>query len=364
MKILYIITGLKIGGAEQIVRQLAYKFAKDGNQVTILILFGNPLNVPYDEKINIISLNFSNNIFLIPSLVFNFFKIIIKEKADIIHTHMYHSNVFTRLARIFLKIPILITTAHSNNEGGRFRMFIYRITNFLSDEFTNVSQDAINEFVKKGAISKNKMLKIYNGININLFTKNDHILRKFDETEPVFLSVGSLTKLKDHENLINAFYLLSQKIDGARLIIAGDGPLKNNLLKLTTSLNLTSKISFIGICNDIPTLMKKVDIFVLSSTHEGFGLVIAEAMASKLLVIATDCGGSREVIGDCGFLVPIKDPSALAEAMKLAIYTSFSEKQFRLNNGRERVFKYFDFNNIYEQWKSLYTLKFNKLNNE
>jgi len=363
MKILYVISGLNIGGAEQIVRQLAYNFAKEGHHVTILILSSHPINIPYSDKLEITSLNISKNIFLIPLLIFNFFEVIKKVNPDIVHSHMYHSNILTRLIRIFLKIPILISTAHSNNEGGGFRMFMYRITNFLSDVFTNVSQDAINEFEKKGAVSKNKMIKIYNGINIDLFTKNDNLERYIDLKNPMFLSVGSLTKLKDHKNLINAFYILTKEVEGARLIIAGDGPLKNDLLKLTTRLNLTSKISFIGISNDIPNLMKQADIFVLSSTHEGFGLVIAEAMVSKLLVIATNCGGSKEVIGDCGFLVPTKNSIALAEAMKIALNIPANEKIKRQNLGRKRVIENFDFNNIFKQWEALYISNFNNLNN-
>ena len=363
MKILYVISGLNIGGAEQIVRQLAYNFAKEGHHVTILILSGHPINVPYSDKIEITSLNISKNIFLIPLLIFNFFEVIRKVNPDIVHSHMYHSNILARLTRIFLKIPILISTAHSNNEGGGFRMFMYRITNFLSDAFTNVSQDAINEFEKKGAVSKNKMIKIYNGINIDLFTKNDNLERSIDIKNPIFLSVGSLTELKDHKNLINAFYILTKEVEGARLIIAGDGPLKNNLLQLTTSLNITSKISFIGISNDIPNLMKQADIFLLSSTHEGFGLVLAEAMASKLLVIATNCGGSKEVIGDCGFLVPTKNASSLAEAMKIALNLPANEKIKRQDLGRERVIENFNFNNIFKQWEALYISKFNNLNN-
>ena len=363
MKILYLISGLGIGGAEQIVRELSTRFSIRENDVVIVTLTGNPIFANKNKKIKIISLRTTKSISSILTIIYKLYKVIKKEKPDILHSHMYHSNIFARLTRIFLKIPILISTAHSNNEGGGFRMFMYRITNFLSDVFTNVSQDAINEFEKKGAVSKNKMIKIYNGINIDLFTKNDNLKRNIDIKNPIFLSVGSLTKLKDHKNLINAFYILTKEVECARLIIAGDGPLKSNLIKLTTSLNLTTKISFIGVSNDIPNLMKQVDIFVLSSTHEGFGLVIAEAMASNLLVIATNCGGSKEVIGDCGFLVPTKNSNSLAEAMKIAVNIPSNEKIKIQDLGRKRVIDNFNFNNIFKQWEALYILKFNQINN-
>ena len=208
MKVLYLISGLGIGGAEQIVRELSTRLSIRENDVVIVTLTGNPLFSNKNPRIKIISLRIKKSFISFLTINYKLYKIIKIEKPDIVHSHMYHSNIFARLTKIFLKIPILISSAHSNNEGGIFRMFMYRITNFLSDAFTNVSQDAINEFEKKRAVSKNKMLKIYNGINIDLFTKNYNLERTFDVKNPIFLSVGSLTKLKDHENLINAFYLL------------------------------------------------------------------------------------------------------------------------------------------------------------
>ena len=91
--------------------------------------------------------------------------------------------------------------------------------------------------------------------------------------------------------------------------------------------------------------------------------MLAEAMASKLLVIATNCGGSKEVIGDCGFLVPTKNASSLAEAMKIALNLPANEKIKRQDLGRERVIENFNFNNIFKQWEALYISKFNNLNN-
>src|SRR5690606_23776011 len=89
--------------------------------------------------------------------------------------------------------------------------------------------------------------------------------------------------------------------------------------------------------HDVPRLMSAADVFVLSSAWEGFGLVAAEAMACERVVVATDCGGVREVVGEAGYLVPTRNSQALAAALTNAISLSIAEKSRLGRRARQRV---------------------------
>ncbi|TNG92181.1 glycosyltransferase, partial [Pasteurellaceae bacterium UScroc12] len=165
MRILLIITGLGMGGAERQVCDLADEFHKMGNNVAIISLTGEEIVSPMSKDIKIYSLNMKKNIFgLIHSLV-QAKKVINKFNPDIVHSHMFHANLFARLLRIITPMKKLICTAHNTNEGGHIRMLAYRITDFLSDLNTNVSQEAVECFIQKGASPSNKMIPMLNGVS-------------------------------------------------------------------------------------------------------------------------------------------------------------------------------------------------------
>lgn len=321
MKIVYVITGLGMGGAEKVVTNLADNMSKLGHTITLVYLVGEPIVVPESLDINIISLDFKNK----PILSFlKFLKNLYKLNPDIVHSHMYHANILSRIARIFKKIPKLICTSHNSNEGSIFRMISYRFTNFLSDVNTNVSIEACNSLISKHAFSKDNIICVYNGIDHYKFKLNVSERARYREKfnlnkdEKIIISIGSMTKQKDYPNLLHAIKKMDKNID-FKVFIVGDGPEFKNVSKLIIDLKLTEKIILLGIRKDVPSLLSMSDIFVLSSAWEGFGLVVAEAMSNKKIVIATDCGGVREVLRDENFLVPPKDSQALAEKIKIAL---------------------------------------------
>ena len=101
--------------------------------------------------------------------------------------------------------------------------------------------------------------------------------------------------------------------------------------------------------------MNAADVFVLSSAWEGFGLVVAEAMACEKIVVATDSGGVKEVLGDAGYLVPASDPLVLANSLINALNISDIERDKMGARARERVVKLYAINDIVERWLSIYS---------
>lgn len=131
------------------------------------------------------------------------------------------------------------------------------------------------------------------------------------------LTVGSLKEQKDHATLLRAFRELRDR-GAAQLAIVGDGPLMRATADLAAELGVASDVHMPGFVDDVSGWYAGADVFVLSSTFEGFGNVIVEALDHGLPVVSTDCrSGPREILADgrFGTLVPVGDASALARAI-------------------------------------------------
>lgn len=320
MKILFIITGLGMGGAEHVVINLADALSNRNHEVQIVFLTGELLVRPKNSNIKVTSLNLDKPLHFFKSYL-KLTHIVRAMKPDVIHSHMFHANILARLLRLTTPLPRLICSSHNTNEGGKIRMLAYRYTDRLADISTNVSQEAVDELIKKGAFLPNRIVKVVNGINTNNFKFNTQARIKLrqelnlNDDIKMILAVGRLEHQKDYPNLFHAIRKLVEKRNDFKLLIAGDGPLKSELLQLSKELKIDNYIEFLGVRRDIPHLMCACDTFVLSSAWEGFGLVVAEAMACERVVVATDCGGVNEVLGNNGFLVPPRNSQALSQAL-------------------------------------------------
>ncbi|MCU4438648.1 glycosyltransferase [Acinetobacter lwoffii] len=352
MKILYIVTGLGLGGAEKVVCDLADQISTLGHEVKIAYLTGEVLVRPKDINVDILPLSL-NSLYGLYSASKKYKKLIQDFQPDVVHAHMIHANIFARINRIGCAIPKLICTAHNSNEGGKLRMMAYRLTNFLSDFNTNVSQEATESLISKGAFNKNNLTTVYNGIDLSKF-KLSKIDKKNDEM--MILSVGRFNEQKDYPNLFKAIKILKDNnlIENVKFYVAGDGALRPYLEKTIEDLGINNNIVLLGKRSDIPELLNQADFFVLSSRHEGLPTVVIEAMACETFVVATDCGGSAEILGETGILVPPQNSEALAEALKEAVNKTALEIQENNLKARQRVEELFSLEKSVENWLKIY----------
>ncbi|HBI2329186.1 glycosyltransferase [Acinetobacter baumannii] len=358
MKILYVITGLGGGGAEKVVADLADQMIYKGHQVKIAYLKGNIVVRPKNDSVELIYIGLES--LKNYKIAYKKYNEIIKEyQPDVVHSHMVHANIFSRIMRNFCKIRKLVCTAHNSNEGGLLRMLAYRYTNNLSDINTNVSKEATEAFQKKKAFDASA-ITIYNGIDLTKFRKkvvdrSTILLNHIHLNQKIILAVGRLNQQKDYPNLIKAISLLKENSSQAfKLLIVGDGEEKYAIEELIRKLNLDKDVTLLGRRNDIAELMSIADCFVLSSAFEGFGLVVAEAMACETFVVATDCGGVKEVMGGYGLMVPPQDSKALADQLLRAINMPLD---IRLENNRKAlnyIHENFDLEKTTLQWLKIY----------
>lgn len=360
MKIAIVITGLGMGGAERQVCDLADQFIKIGHKVLLIVMTGEIVNRPYSAEVDVALLKMKKNPLSFVNSYWEAVKLLRQYKPDVVHSHMVHANLFTRLVRLMIFIPKLICSAHSINEGGDVYMLAYRLTDRLCDLSTNVSQAAVDIFIKRGAVAAGRMQVMYNGIDTRRFSFNvvSRMQLRFQlgvkEDAILLLAVGRLTAAKDYKNLLKAFARLSSQYSYVQLFIIGEGEDKAYLMSMVAAQGLMARVHFLGLRYDIEKWMSAADIFVLSSAWEGFSLVVAEAMATELLVVATDCGGVKEVVGTAGLLVPPQDSIRLSAAIEHALLLSPLEKEAITQEARSRIIKHYSIKVISQHWLTLY----------
>ena len=355
MNILFIITGLGMGGAETQVCNLADKTSALGHDVTIVYLCGDAVVKPDNKNIECIGLGLSPSLFSLIKTFYNLVGIINRIKPDVVHSHMVHANLLVRIARLFSTIPVLISTAHNSNEGGWLRMKLYRFTHKLADLTTNVGFTSVERFESVGAVPKGEMLSIVNGIDTHRFNGNntsdirDEL--KLSSDTKLLLVIGRNQEQKDYPNLINAISAL--KTD-KKYHIAIVGIDTEKLLPELECRGLTFKVSILGLRKDVYKLLSSADALVMSSAWEGLPIVIGEAMASECNIITTDAGGCREWLTSNEQPVPIRDAKALAKAIEEKLEKSNSEWRDIGELNRQHVVENFSIDRIVDQWLEYY----------
>lgn len=264
-------------------------------------------------------------------------------QPHIIHTHKYGSNIWGRLLRISTSFPVLVSHEHTweYNSANRLRILTNRILAPLSDAIIAVSEEDRRKLIAVEALPENKILTIYNGVDfsrIHTTISSSQAKRRFG-IEPEEFSIGIIGKLsaqKGHEYLLQALAIARDALCPFKLLIAGEGELREELENLVIELGLERSVSFLGFVNDIGVLLSAVDLVVMPSLFEGHPIALIEAMAAGKAVVASDVGGIPEVIepGKTGTLVPPRDTNGLASAISAARNTP--QERIRLGEAAAR----------------------------
>jgi sugar transferase (PEP-CTERM/EpsH1 system associated) len=234
------------------------------------------------------------------------------------------------------------------------------------DRYIAVSRDLESWLIDYIHVGRHKVRQIYNGVDQARFSPRVDarclagLPDGFMPEDGLLIgSVGRLAQVKDQASLLRAFALLQQQPEGRRdhlrLMLVGDGPLFQDLHCTAEELGIVDKVWMPGDRKDIPELLRSMDVFVLPSLAEGISNTILEAMASGLPIVATDTGGTPELIepGDNGLLVPVGNPAALAE--RLGYLVDHQDERTRMGHaGRERVERRFNWDATVESYLSVY----------
>jgi glycosyltransferase involved in cell wall biosynthesis len=176
------------------------------------------------------------------------------------------------------------------------------------------------------------------------------------EGEFVWLAVGRFEIAKDYPNMLRGFARVRERHPGAVLLLVGRGSLQGETEALVRDLGLGGRVRFVGVRNDVPEFMSAADGYVMSSAWEGMPMVLLEAAAAGLPIVATAVGGNHEVVcgEESGFLVPPRDGDALGAAMLRMMGLSEAERRSMGARGREHVRNTYSLMRVVERWENLY----------
>ena len=252
---------------------------------------------------------------------------------EIVHTHAYFAGTMGRIAAFLAGTPIILNHAHTTYWDFKIRnLFIEKMLSIISARIICCSDFVRNFVINEERISPEKTIRIYNGVNDDPNVRNASKDLNRSENIVRLTVVASLVENKGHAVLLTAFHRLAMLHPDIELWIVGDGSLRQNLERQTNALCIGNRVSFLGQRDDVPRLLACSDIIVLPSLYrEGLSLSIIEGMSQSRPVVASNIGGTPELVenGVSGFVVNSGDVDDLAAKLKILIM----DKKLRDNMG-------------------------------
>jgi glycosyltransferase involved in cell wall biosynthesis len=363
MRILFLSTSMGMGGADKQLLSATEELRSRGHEILIVSLTAlGPMGLESRRMgIRTESLEMPRGL-PDPRGMLRLIRLVREWKPDVLHSHMVHANLMARALRLMVPVPVVVATIHNIYEGGPIWMWGYRLTNRLVDGMTIVSQAAADRYVNEGIVPRELLRVVPNGVDLDRFQSLPAEVRASCraslglDDQFAWIAVGRFEIAKDYPTMLRAFGRVLEQQPRAVLLIVGRGSLQSEAEILVRDFGLGSSVRFLGVRHDIPELLTAADGYLMSSAWEGMPMVLLEAAAAGLPIVATRVGGNHEVVrdGETGFLAPARDPEALAQAALRLMQLSRPVRQAMGGAGREHVRAHYGLDRVAEQWESLY----------
>ena len=383
-KVVHIITKLDLGGAQQNTLFTVAHLARSRYD-PVLISGTNGLLVEDAKKLDDVK------VYLLTELVreirpikdlIALFKIrnILKElKKDnvkiesesnsqiIVHTHSVKAGVLGRWAAYMAGVKVIISSIHGFSFNDyqpslvrAFYIYLEKLTAIITAKFIAVSKENIDKGINKGIFTRDKVVLIRSGIEIETFRSEKHDRIKgrrelgFDADIPLVAMIACFKPQKSPLDFVRVAKMVSDEIDEPRFLLVGDGILRTRIEALIDKLNIGDKFILLGWRRDIPEIMNCIDVLVLTSLWEGLPRVFPQAMASGIPIVATKVNGAPEAIRNDvnGFLLAPGDIGGMSE--KIIYLIKHPEKAGEMGKKGKIFVKEFDIWKMMEKQEELY----------
>ncbi len=378
VKIVHIITRLNVGGPAQLAVSMTAKL--NGRSFESKLVTG--LTDSHEGDMSFVAENHGihpvfvenmrNEAGLLGDLraFWQLFRLIKREKADIVHLHLLKARFLGGLAAKFARVPVIVETFHGNLFGGYYGKLttaaILGAERFLGwlimDRVIAISERQKEELIRYRICPPKKLDVIPLGLELDKFLScaefRGQLRRELGISERTVLLgvVGRLVAIKGIGYLLNALHLVVQATDTEFcLLVLGDGLTRKDLEAQVSTLGIGGKVRFLGWRFDLEKIYADLDIVILSSLNEGTPLSLIEAMAAGKAVVATRVGGVPDVVeeGRTGLLVPPKDPSALAQAI-VRLLGDASLRNSLGDKAKSSVFPKYDVSRLIQDMRKYY----------
>jgi glycosyltransferase involved in cell wall biosynthesis len=334
---------LSVGGVQKIMVRLANEFADRGYKVDLVLAKGEgPLANDVNPDVRVVALESHRMWWALPNLM----RYLRTETPDTLLAAGWQVNVIAAWAkllsltgfRLVLSVRTSITrqSRNSNVWFAPLNPWAVKVFYPVADAIHTLSEGVLADLSEVSNAAAQKGTVVYNPVfSQALLAKaredvsNPWFSQKNDG--PILLGVGRLGPQKNFALLIRAFARLEPRRN-ARLVMLGDGEERGELERITRELNVQERVDFMGFVDNPYKYMANASLLVMSSTFEGFGNVLVEALACGCPVVSTDCpSGPREILedGKWGHLVPVGDEEALAKAMRTSLNEEHDPERLR-----------------------------------
>ena len=315
-EIWYLIGGLRVGGTGKTLVQLANNLPPEKYDVRLFTITDDvPLSEEIDPHITFDCLDARGKLDFATAK--SFIQAVRRGQPDILQSFLFFDNNLARITGLVSSDTVTISGVRSVPDDRKlYRSLIDDATLPLADHVVSNSK-AGAEWVKDRGVSAENVSVIYNGRKISKYaaaSAPDSLYRELDiDSGPVIGTVGRLIERKGHYDLLNAWPDVIERYPDATLLIVGDGPEWDGLHQRVKELNCANSVRFAGMRDDVPQLLKMMDIFVFPSHFEGLPGALLEAMAAKRAIITTSVDGNSELVdSESGIFAQPKAPKELS----------------------------------------------------
>lgn len=354
IRVLHIITRLPIGGAEHLLASIVRHLDTSRYESVVCCIQdrGELAGLIEAGGVPVVCLERMGKRFSLAT-VLALARLMRQRRIDLVHCHLYHANLYGRLAARLVGIPAIATVHNTYVRRKWHRSLLNCWLGRGRGLVIAVSAEARNDIIEHDRLDPGRVLLLPNGIDIaRVDTPLSQAAAKqrlgYAADDFLIGCVGRLEEQKGHINIIRALGLMLETAPDdlkrrLQLLIVGDGRLRGELEQVATTTGMASRVHFAGSRGDVAEILRSLDLYVMPSLWEGLSLAMLEAMAAGLPVIISDVGGAAEVLGDgeFGIRVPPGDIAALAHAV-MALVQDEGERRRLGTAARRRVCEHYD----------------------
>jgi glycosyltransferase involved in cell wall biosynthesis len=370
MKVMHVITGLNTGGAEMMLYKLLK--ASDRAQVSHSVVSMQDQGSLGDKMValgvNVQTLHLPPGKIRLSGIL-ALRKLIKQQKPDVIQAWMYHANLLCSITNFTLRVrPKLLWGIRQSlpdiKAEKRLTQWVIQMGASLSKLpakiIYNAKQSAIDH--QNLGYRADKTRVIANGFDVEQFTPSAidyQQLRQRLNLPETAQCVGLIARyhpVKDHATFIAAASLLCAQYPDVYFVLAGTNVDTNNvdLQQMIAATSYAERFKLLGAQTQVAALVAGLDIVVLASKAEAFPNVIGEAMACGVPCVSTAVGDVAEIIADTGYVVPVQNPQAMAEAIGRLLNLSAAERQIQGLRARQRIVEYYSIEQVAKVYQQVY----------
>ncbi len=330
-KIVYVIDGLGMGGAERLMIPVLKNLSREHFEVRVCALQvrdGNPMADQIRAlgiQVDLLPIPYLRDLTALPRLI----KYLREVDADLVHAQLEFSDIFGNIAAKVLRLPSVSTLHTMPSQDMRINLKLHQKLEFLAlrffcDVVISVSDVAREFYLNISSLRPSSLRTLHNGIDLpQILDQTPGDVRTAVRKELgipadawVLTTVAVLRELKGIQFMIQALPAILARFPKSYYLIVGDGDYLEELIRQVDLAGVQERVIFAGQRNDVQRFLQASDVFVLPTLTEALPTVLAEAMTARLPIVASAVGGVPEMIvdGQNGRLVPAADPQALSDA--------------------------------------------------